>query len=361
MKSTFLSTLVIFSLGLWTSCRSQDKTTSVFVETESVSARELLNGPITKAEFNILTRAQDSLEPDDSPIMKQVTYIYKDRQKNIWFGTQGLGICKYMGTIPQYYKTYSNYHYHNDKNGFSARLVTGIIEDNEGKIWISTDVGVMLYQVTGFVLYTEEQGLPSHMVTGIIKGKNGTLWAATTQGLCFLDGNKFKKKSIPHLEGENILSMAEDTKGNLWFSVENHGLYKYDGVQFKNFESENIPTLVVAGPSGKIYVANNRGDIYTIYEDKIEALPTHCGRKDQTIVDILEDSKGRVWYSTSENGLYKVKDESVYKQGPLDGLHLETVTSIFEDELGQLWIGGENGVYLYREEGFVEIKKNWGC
>lgn len=361
MKSTFLFSLVIFSLVLSPSCRSQDKTASINVETESVSARELLNGPITHAEFNILTRAQDTLEPDDSPMMEKVSFIFKDRQKNIWFGTNGNGICKYMGTIPQYYKTYSDYHYHNEKNGFSARLVTGIIEDDEGKIWISTDVGVMLYQVTGFVLYNTGQGLPSQNVNGIIKGQNGTLWAATTKGLCYFDGNQFKKKSIPHIEGENILSLTEDTKGNLWLSVENHGLYKYDGVQFKRFESENIPTLVVAGPSGKIYVANNRGDIYSIQDHVIEPLPTHCGRKNQTIVDILEDSKGRIWYSTSENGLYKVKEESVFKQGPLDGLHLKTVTSIFEDELGQLWIGGENGVYLYREEGFVEIKKNWGC
>lgn len=361
MKSTYFVAPMLFCFFMSSSCRSQDNSTQVIAEAENVSARELLNGPITKAEFNILTRAQDSLEPDNAPIMEQVTFIYKDRQKNIWFGTNGLGICKYMGSVPQYYKTYSNYHYHNDQNGFSANNVTGIIEDNEGKIWVSTDVGVMLYQVTGFVLYTVEQGLPDNAVSSLVKGKNGTIWAATSKGLCYFDGNQFTEKKIPQLEDCNILSLAEDPKGNLWMTIENHGLYKYDGVQFNKFGSQKDFTLVKAGQNENLFVANNKGEIFQVQGIELTALPLHCGRKNQWITEIFEDSKGRVWYSTSENGLYKVEYEKVFNQGPLEGMHLETVESIYEDEFGQLWMGGKNGVYTYGERGYVEMKKNWGC
>lgn len=49
--------------------------------------------------------------------------------------------------------------------------------------------------------------------------------------------NHFTKNGI--IEGKEAYNLYQDSKGNIWFSAEGHGVYRYDGVNFTQYQKEN--------------------------------------------------------------------------------------------------------------------------
>lgn len=77
--------------------------------------------------------------PQDSTSLSgnYITSIIKDSEGTMWFGTYGQGINKL--TFPKgkaHFKSYSTI------DGIANNIVYGIIEDNDKKIWLSTDNGL---------------------------------------------------------------------------------------------------------------------------------------------------------------------------------------------------------------------------
>lgn len=64
-------------------------------------------------------------------------------------------------------------------------------------------------------------------------------------------------------KGEETYNFCEDNLGNIWFSAENYGVYKYDGSKFTQFTKEN-------------------------------------GLATNTIQTIYQDNKNQIWFSTWE-------------------------------------------------------------
>lgn len=85
-----------------------------------------------------------------------VTAIYQGQDKSIWIGSKGYGFCKLQEVDNDYVcSSYTTDH------GLANNSIYGIIEDEEGLIWISTGNGISCYDPhTGrFANYTKNDGL----------------------------------------------------------------------------------------------------------------------------------------------------------------------------------------------------------
>ena len=133
-----------------------------------------------------------------------VIYSTFDKSGNLWLATNGNGLIK----IPKDYIGPGNsehiLHLKSDQgNSISSDVITCILPDSKGNIWIGTDVGINKLNTQGQVLkiYSRAQGLVD----------------------------------------EKVMSIEEDHLGRIWFATIGHGLYLYypENESFINFTKED--------------------------------------------------------------------------------------------------------------------------
>lgn len=74
--------------------------------------------------------------------------------------------------------------------------------------------------------YAGEQGLPSNIVTEVLEDRLGFLWLATGNGLCRFDGYGFSNLHAgAGIPDANVLFLEEDQNGRLWFVTLERNVY----------------------------------------------------------------------------------------------------------------------------------------
>ncbi len=127
-----------------------------------------------------------------------VRCLFQDKQGTIWAGTSD-GVVKFNPDRflrnPQEFTTYRlNL---KDKLGLNCNDVKTIYQDNDGQIWIGTAGGGLNLYVPAtsdkpehFEAFTTQEGLSGNIVSGIMEDGENNLWVSTENGI-----NRFNKKT----------------------------------------------------------------------------------------------------------------------------------------------------------------------
>ncbi|MBX7218610.1 MAG: protein kinase [Blastocatellia bacterium] len=109
--------------------------------------------------------------------------ILEDRAGNLWLGTyDGLNRLD-----PQTGRCFRYLHDPQDPASLSHNNVSFLHEDRTGVLWIGTYGGGLnrMDPVTGkFAAYTTKNGLPNDAIHGILEDQAGHLWLSTNYGIC---------------------------------------------------------------------------------------------------------------------------------------------------------------------------------
>ncbi len=99
--------------------------------------------------------------------------ILLSKKGEIWLGTAGGGFCKYEPEI-------NGFSHYTTKDGLSNNIVYAILEDDQERLWISTNFGLSLFDPVGktFTNYSPEEGLQGFEYTGLsaLKGPDGEFY-----------------------------------------------------------------------------------------------------------------------------------------------------------------------------------------
>ena len=169
-----------------------------------------------------------------------------DSQGKYWFGSIGSGVYSYDG---------SSFQQFTDVDGLAGNNVTHIYEDNQGKIWFSTDSGVSLYDGDSFTNYTTKEGLPHNDINAIIKDRKGLVWVASRGELSRFDGSGFTR--FLQNDGQpfnNIRSVIEDQDGLIWLGGQD-GLWLYDGHSMQQLTTQFVG-YVYEDAQGRIWTSS---------------------------------------------------------------------------------------------------------
>ena len=173
-----------------------------------------------------------------------VTAIVEDKQNNLWIGTsQGLSV------LDPAKKTFKHFtHNPESENSLSSNSILSLAFDNDMNLWIGTyGGGLVKYDGIKFKVYLEQDGLPSSVITQIINDKPGSLWISTDNGICEYDitNNKFTSygsdDGLYSLEF-NSTSGIKSSDGNIYFGSGNGLLYFTPNNIVKN---TNTPNTVI--------------------------------------------------------------------------------------------------------------------
>lgn len=116
--------------------------------------------------------------------------VYEDRRKNLWIGTRDGG----LNLMDKDKKIFTHFrHDTNDTTSISSDIIRSISEDSQGNILIGTDGGglnVFNPSTKIFTSYRMKDGLPDDAVHGILEDNHGNLWMSTNKGL-----SRFSRKT----------------------------------------------------------------------------------------------------------------------------------------------------------------------
>ncbi len=109
--------------------------------------------------------------------------LLEDKWGDIWYGTQQTGLYRYnkqRDEMTRFVNEAGNPNSISDNNIYSLR------EDSQKRIWIGTDGGGLnLYnrKANNFTSFRISDGLPSDVITGILEDNRGRLWLSTGNGI----------------------------------------------------------------------------------------------------------------------------------------------------------------------------------
>ncbi len=133
-----------------------------------------------------------------------VTSILESQDGGFWVGTLNGLVSLTFGqdNDPQCF----NFVQFEDGRGLTSRMIDVLFEDSKERIWIgSADYGLMLFNKfdSTFLNINKQDGLPSNSIKGILEDDEGYLWITTRNGLCRFNYDSLSFKNYNRDDGLN--------------------------------------------------------------------------------------------------------------------------------------------------------------
>ncbi|HRK88748.1 MAG TPA: two-component regulator propeller domain-containing protein [Anaerolineales bacterium] len=152
----------------------------------------------------------------------RVNVLLEDEDKNLWVGTYDDGLLRIRletGEISHYR------HKPSDRSTLGSNTVMDIHQDANGNIWVGTHGGglSLFNPKTGtFANFTENEGLSNNVVYGILEDEAGHLWMSTNFGLSKFDPARRTFRIFTSSDGLqsnefNQNAFAKDRNGTMYF------------------------------------------------------------------------------------------------------------------------------------------------
>ncbi|PSR51875.1 hybrid sensor histidine kinase/response regulator [Adhaeribacter arboris] len=215
-------------------------------------------------------------------------------------------------------------------------------------------------------LITDRQGLPQGFVPGIVQDQQGFIWLATRDGLCRYDGNRFKVfrpelDQKPALSFSDLRSLQLDHQGRIWIISEQGDIALFNpqtevftGYSQKIFGQQPLDELqfqqAYPDRQNRLWLAfNGQGLIcFNIRTGSIQRFlhqpnQVHSLASNQ-VRQVLQDTEGTIWVATA-TGLDRLEEPTGhfihYGSGSpaSPGLPENDLYTLFQSPTGEILVG----------------------
>jgi signal transduction histidine kinase/ligand-binding sensor domain-containing protein/CheY-like chemotaxis protein len=367
----------------------------------SVPGGELWIGTGGKGAF----RLKDGKLQPFGPNNRIVRSLFKDRQGNVWIGTNS-GLFVYGGGKLTQLTV---------KDGLPDERALSFYEGTDGLLWIGTASGLVCAR-DGKLLKDLPKGLDPGRVRGqviwsFLKDRDGALWIGMLGGglVRYLHETTEPFENPRKAASKAITALYEDREGSLWIGASGGGLGRLRSVPFHTLTTDdglggNQIQTVLAASDGTMWVGLNGGglshmsaqgqvlesynrkngmgsdDAWALAEDRqggiwagfYDGTLTHFskngrqnfGRKEglpgNPVLSVKVDGQGTVWVATISGGLAAIRNGKARVYKTTDGLPTDHIRIIHEDRRGRIWIGTREGLSLWTDGGFKTFHKSDG-
>jgi ligand-binding sensor domain-containing protein len=194
--------------------------------------------------------------------------------------------------------------------------------------------------------WTTDNGLPQNTVRSIAQTRDGYLWLTTFDGLVRFDGVQFKVFNTNNTKGLNsnrFTTLYEDENATLWIGTDDGGLTLYrDGIFTSYSTRDGLPSVQIDSfardLNGELLISTGAGEAY-MRDGKFVSAKSETNTKNYLALS------GTQWI-IEPTEVRQIKDGKL----TLYSLTLNFANvSPYEDSEGNLWLGEEAGVYRLRD------------
>ena len=221
-------------------CLREDKQGNIWIGTNGRGIYKY------STKTGILLRLSDIFQqksPQNILINGYITAIEEDLQGNIWVGTNGGGLVIYNPTQNKLRV------FNHDNSNLPLDMIFAIHCNKLGQIWVGVlGGGLCLYEpkIQKFYQYSVKNLLSNDVIYEILEDDLGKLWVSTNKGISVFDPQKKIFKNYTYHNGIqqsnfNIGAGLKTSTGEMYFGG-NEG-FNYFNPKYLN-QNQNIPSLV---------------------------------------------------------------------------------------------------------------------
>jgi ligand-binding sensor domain-containing protein len=191
--------------------------------------------------------------------------------------------------------------------------INTLFQDRDGFVWVASGKG--LFRLDGKSARHYNDSTTTGHITAMANDSLGRLWLGYNNGsIRILSNNTF---SDFHPEEGNatmpISAILFDSRGWMWFSTLNDGLYYYkSGRLYRLDEQEGLPDLYVyhisEDANGRIIASTDRGMAFCSVDNgevAVDVIDSSDGLPDNIVRKTATDNAGGLWVATDEKGIFK--------------------------------------------------------
>ena len=315
------------------------------------------NGMITRFNGKTFEEVKSKLLPQD----KKIYGFFEDHLGQLWIGTESAGAVL-ISNPHQADVSKLNLSAYAGKEGLS-QLVLSVNEDKDHLIWFLTDLGIKLFNPKDKTFdFFRPEGMPLGQISALTMLDGKEVLIGTTNGS--VSKYNIQQKSFVSiinsmstfqlLKGQGpamIWSIYPDSKNNLWMSVWNFGVMRYNPASqaLSLFNTDNglslnkIKAIHEDKEGNMLFGTSGEGiDVYS--GDRFVSFSKKNGLSDNQVWAICADANGRYWLGTNEGiNIYQPNDQSFEYLTADKGLRVNNVRALVKDNANNIWIGTWGG------------------
>jgi len=255
--------------------------------------------------------------------------------------------------------------------GVALDLTYAMMQDHEGYLWFGTMYGLVRYDGRDYKTFNYIPENPESIsfddIVSLFEDSKGNLWIGTWGGgLNMLNSQRTKftrfvyDPSNPNGISDNIVwAIAEDDKGNIWLGTQTGGINKYDPSQnkFTSYNLVNSDSLqkaasiwyLITDMEGNVWAASSLGlSKYSLGSDDFVTYNIPYDKKTSKqifVFNINDYSRNNLLIGTS-NGLYHFNKRSneFHPEESLPQLHINSIST---DHNKMIWLGTTSGLVKF--------------
>lgn len=210
-------------------------------------------------------------------IVHDIVTLFEDKNKNIWIGTDGAGVCKYSNSTKEFV-------WINNSKGLENETVATIIEADNGDIWIGGNKGITKYDIKNetFTNFDTNDGLLANdfNFNCTYKSPKGILYFGNYRGINYLDPSNisinkhipdlyfsdfklFNKSIEPNSKKSPLKKVISETKHLTLTHKQSVFTIEYAGINYTKPEKNQYAYYLEGFDDRWNFVGNNRSATYT--------------------------------------------------------------------------------------------------
>jgi len=320
------------------------------------------NGSISKFDWQTKKYKNYFLQGRSNKSTLFITAIFEDKQDQIWFATEGKGVyCLQKDSLLHYTK----------QNGLTDNDVFSICQPANGQLWFGTFEGVAAFDPVRkkFTKLNKQIAFKKSIINSLLSDHQRNIWVGTAdRGLVKISKDLkhiriFNKKE--GLKGLNIWRIYEDQQNHIWVSIvlkgvaelrtSSEGKAYFNSISIENGLGFNDVNAIIQDREGNYWFGTNGKSVSQLRDTRFKRFTTQQGLLDNSVWSVLVSDNKTLWVG-SNIGVTRIK----FKHGAIlssskqltekIGTKQNSIVQIFQDSRGDMWaVSYTNGLYHQKE------------
>jgi signal transduction histidine kinase/ligand-binding sensor domain-containing protein len=259
-----------------------------------------------------------------------IKYIFCDSRGSIWIATDPGGLLRYKD---------HKFERIDSSKGVCAKRISFICEDHAGRIWISAEKGIFVYNGTTFLHYTEADGIPDNYTSQVMPLPDGRMYIGVVNDY-----------AVVRLQGETLVVEETGSTGGHWAAIDTAGAIWYEvhgqGLIHRTRTKKMIDRRLAGVDMRETFILHNGDrwvmtphDIHIVTDTTITVLSEVDHIALSSITTVFEDREGNIWLGKEGGGLIRLRNKIVTTYGKATGFPFNIVACGMESEPGHVLIG----------------------